>query len=152
MPSRRSFGVIGVVAVILVVAGLFKLTAVPVAGQTAASAAPKTAWGEPDLQGIWNPVYNTPLQRPTRFGDREFFTDQERAELDQTRSGLLRRDSRSQTGTEKDVAGAYNAVFQSIRYAGRRTSMIVDPPNGRIPALTPQAQQAAKIDREYRLA
>jgi len=144
--------VIGGLAVILVVFGLFKFTAVPVEGQGAASTALKTAWGEPDLQGIWNPVYNTPLQRPTRFGDREFFTDQERAELDQTRSGLLRRDSRSQTGTEKDVAGAYNAVFQSIRYAGRRTSMIVDPPNGRIPPLTPQAQAQAKIDREYRLA
>src|SRR5438128_2124246 len=111
MPSRRSFGFISAAAVILLVTGLLKLTAVPVAGQTASSNAVKTAWGDPDLQGIWNPVYNTPLQRPARFGDREFFTDQERAELDQTRSGLLRRDSRSQTGTEKDVAGAYNAVF-----------------------------------------
>jgi hypothetical protein len=146
------FGFVGAAAVIVVVVGLLKLTVVPVAGQAPSSTALKTAWGDPDLQGIWNVVYNVPLQRPARFGDREFFTDQERADIDQTRATLLRRDSRAQTGTEKDVAGAYNAVFQSIRFAGRRTSLIVDPPNGRIPPLTPEAQARAKVDREYRLA
>jgi hypothetical protein len=134
-----------------------KITVVPVAGQApaakaAASAAPKTTWGEPDLQGIWDQVVNTPLQRPARYADREFFTDKERAEIDQQRAALLRRDKRSEVGTEKDVAGAYNSVFQSPRYAGRRTSLIVDPKDGRIPALTPEAQQKAAVERDYRLA
>jgi hypothetical protein len=109
-------------------------------------------WGDPDLQGIWNQVYNTPLQRPAQFANREFFTDAERADLDRQRAAIVRRDKRSETGTEKDVAGAYNAVFISVRYAGRRTSLIVDPPDGRIPATTPEAQQRAKAEREYGLA
>jgi hypothetical protein len=155
MTKRRVVGFIGAAAVTLVVVGFAKLTSVPVQGQTtstAAAAASKTEWGDPDLQGIWNVVHNTPLQRPARFANREFFTDAEREELDKQRGALLRREQRAATATEKDVAGAYNAVFQSIRYTGRRTSMIVDPPNGRTPPLTPQAQERAKIEREYQLA
>jgi hypothetical protein len=55
-------------------------------------------------------------------------------------------------GTELDVAGAYNAVFLSIKRTGARTSMIVEPPNGRIPAKTPEAQKIASADQEFRLA
>src|SRR6516225_11942199 len=56
-------------------------------------------------------------------------------------------------GTEADVAGAYSfAVFLSTNHAGARTSLIVDPPNGRIPPLTPEAQKAAAADREFHLA
>src|SRR5713101_329693 len=99
---------------------------------TAAKAgpAPKTAWGEPDLQGIWTDDYTTPLQRVAKYANKEFFTPAEQAELDQQRAALLRREVRVERGTEKDVAGAYNAVFQSIKHTGRRTSMIVDPPDG----------------------
>jgi hypothetical protein len=51
-----------------------------------------------------------------------------------------------------EVAGAYNAVFTSVNPAGRRTSLVVDPPNGRIPALTPQAIERNRLDREFKLA
>ena len=68
------------------------------------------------------------------------------------RSALLGRDKRVERGTELDVAGAYNAVFMSMKRTGARTSLIVDPPNGRIPPLTPQAQKIAAADREFRLA
>jgi hypothetical protein len=155
MTKRRVVGFIGAMAVTLVVVGFAKLTSVPVQGQTAstaAAAAIKTEWGDPDLQGIWHVEYNSPLQRPARFANREFFTDEERAELDKQRGALLRREVRASTGTEKDVAGAYNAVFQTVKYTGRRTSMIVDPQNGRLPALTPQAQAKAKIEADYRLS
>jgi hypothetical protein len=155
MTKRRLVGFISAAAVTLVLVGFAKLTSIPVQGQaprTTATAALKTAWGDPDLQGIWNVVYTTPLQRPAQFANREFFTDAERAELDKQRGALLRREQRAATGTEKDVAGAYNAVFQSIRYTDRRTSMIVDPPNGRLPDLTPQAKERAKIERDYQLA
>jgi hypothetical protein len=112
----------------------------------------KTAWGEPDLQGIWTDESDTPLQRSPRFANQEFYTEAQRAELDRDRAALLRRDRRVERGTELDVAGAYNAVFTSQKRTGARTSMIIDPPNGRIPAMTAEAQQRAAADRDYRLA
>ena len=72
--------------------------------------------------------------------------------MDKERAALLGRDKRVERGTELDVAGAYNAVFMSMKRTGARTSMIVDPPNGRIPPLTPEAQKIAAADREFRLA
>ena len=112
----------------------------------------KTLWGEPDLQGIWTVETDTPLQRAPKYGNREFFTDAERDALDQERVALLRRDKRVERGTELDVAGAYNALFMSMKRTGARTSMIVDPPNGRLPSLTPEAQKLIAAEREYRLA
>jgi len=124
----------------------------PAAGAPQETASPRTPWGEPDLQGIWTDEFDTPLQRPARFGTREFFTDEERAELDKERAALLGRDRRVERGTELDVAGAYNATFLSVKRTGRRTSLIVDPPDGRIPPTTPEAQRIAAADREFRLA
>jgi hypothetical protein len=118
----------------------------------AAVPAQKTAWGEPDLQGIWTDESDTPLQRSPKFANQEFFTDAQRAELDKERSALLGRDKRVERGTELDVAGAYNSVFMSLKHTGKRTSMIVDPPDGRIPPRTPEAQKIAAADREFRLA
>src|SRR6266550_9072948 len=124
------------------------------AASVKAPAAPvlKTPWGEPDLQGIWTDETDTPLQRPAKYANQEFFTDAQRAELDKERSALLGRDKRVERGTELDVAGAYNGVFLSLKHTGARTSMIVDPPNGRIPAQTPEAQKIAAAEREFRLA
>src|SRR5215472_12018478 len=119
---------------------------------SAQAPAPKTAWGEPDLQGIWTDETDTPLQRSPKFATQEFFTPAQRAELDKERSALLRRDRRVERGTELDVAGAYNALFFSQKHTGARTSMIVDPPDGRMPPLTPPAQKIAAADREFRLA
>src|ERR1700694_5326696 len=100
-------------AVSLAVAAAAGQTSPPTAAK--ASPAPKTAWGEPDLQGIWTDAYQTPLQRSVQNAGKEFLTDEERAELDQRSAGLLRRDRRVERGTELDVAGAYDAVFQSIK-------------------------------------
>ena len=55
-------------------------------------------------------------------------------------------------GSELDVAGAYNDVFGAFKRTGTRTSLIVDPPNGRLPPTTPEAQKIAAADREFRLA
>ena len=160
---RRFLAVIGVAAVILAVIVLLKLAQIPLAAQgsratsTAGAAAntgpaSKTPWGEPDLQGIWTDEYQTPLQRPAKYANKEFFTDQERADLDRERAGILRRDQRVERGTERDVAGAYNAVFQSIKHTGKRSSMVVDPPDGRIPPLTPEARKRNDAERDFRLA
>src|SRR5215831_20874546 len=78
----------------------------------------KTSWGEPDLQGIWTVETDTPLQRSPRYGTRELFTDAERDELDKERAALMRRDKRVERGTELDVAGAYNALFMSMKRTG----------------------------------
>jgi hypothetical protein len=109
----------------------------------------KTPWGEPDLQGIWTDENDTPFQRPPKYADQEFLTEAQRAELDKARSELLGRDRRAQRGTERDVSGSYNNVFVSMKRVGARTSLIVDPPNGRMPPLTPEAQRCR---RQFRLA
>src|SRR5919106_1060137 len=111
----------------------------------------RTPWGDPDLQGIWTDEFDTPLQRAPRYGTREFFTEAERAQLDQERAALLGRDRRVERGTELDVAGAYNSVFMSLKRTGPRTSLIVDPPDGRVPPLTAEARQRASADRAFRL-
>jgi hypothetical protein len=154
--NRRLLEVIGVVVVVIAVAGLLKMVPGSVTSGTAGdpgnAGAVKTAWGEPDLQGIWTDEFQTPLQRPARYASKESFTEEERAELDRQRGALLRRDTRVTIGTERDVAGAYNAVFQSVKPTGKRTSLVVDPPDGRIPALTPEGKQRSDAEREYRLA
>jgi hypothetical protein len=111
-----------------------------------------TAWGEPDLQGIWTVESDTPLQRLAKYGDQEFFSEAQREELDRARAAMLDRDRRLERGTDADVAGAYNSVFLSVKRIGARTSLIVDPPNGRIPQLTPEAQKIAAAEREFRVA
>src|SRR2546427_9228750 len=119
-----------------------------VSGAAVKAPALKTAWGEPDLQGIWTDEVETPLQRPAKYASQEFFTEAQRAELDHVRTGIVTR-----RATERDANNGYNgAVFFSTKRTGARTSKIADPPNGRIPALTPEAQKAAATDREFRLA
>lgn len=103
----------------------------------------KTTWGEPDLQGIWSPGYIlTPLQRPERFAGKAFLSDDEVAELEAQAASSEGRDQRLENAFE-DLQGAYNDVFTGrgtkvIRT--KRTSLIVDPPDGRIPFV--QAPQA----------
>jgi hypothetical protein len=161
--SRRLLTSLGVlVAVILLV----KFAPAFVAGQSPAAAdpspkketatkpgpAPRTPWGEPDLQGIWTDEYQTPLQRAARFANKEFFTEEERAELDARRGAMLGRDRRGQARSERDVAGAYNAVFESVRPTGRRTSLVVDPPNGQLPPRTPEVEKRVETYRAFQLS
>jgi hypothetical protein len=122
------------------------------AKSAATAQALQTPWGEPDLQGIWTDESDTPLQRSPKYANQEFFTEAQRTELDKERASLLGRDRRVERGTELDVAGAYNAQFMSVKHTGARTSLIVDPPNGRIPPLAPEAQKIAAAEREFRLA
>ena len=111
-----------------------------------------TPWGEPDLQGIWMDETDTPLQRPAKYAGQEFFTEAQRAELDSQRTALGGKDKRRERGTELDVTGSYNDLFISRKHVGVRTSRIMDPPDGRIPQLTPAAQKIAAAEREFRLA
>ena len=160
--SRRLLGLLWIAAAILAVAVLLNVAPAPVSGQappapdaaSKAGPAAKTAWGAPDLQGIWTNSHEVPLQRPARFGTKELFTDEEIAELDKQRTAILGQDNRRhEKGSEQDVGGAYNtAIFLSHKPTGRRTSLIVDPPDGRIPPLTPEATKRRQAMREYELA
>ncbi len=151
--SRRLLAWIG--AAVVVVA-LVALAALPTLRPGNAATATSTAWVEPDLQGIWTSDGEIPLQRPARYANREFFTDEERAELDRQRAEAIGREAdenRRSRGSEQDVGGAYNAaVFTTHKRMGRRTSMVVDPPDGRIPPLTAEAQKKRAAMREYQLA
>jgi hypothetical protein len=118
----------------------------------AAPAGLKTPWGEPDLQGIWTVETDTPFQRSPKYANQEFFTEEQRTDFDRIRSTLHGRDNRGERGSERDVSGAYNNVFGALKRTGKRTSAVVDPPDGRIPPLTPEAQKIAAADRDFRLA
>jgi hypothetical protein len=119
-------------------------------------AALKAPWGEPDLQGIWSRDVDVPLERPARYANQEFFTDAERAELDRRISSIISRDStegRRARGTERDVNSEFSQEPFTVHLpVGRRTSLIVDPPDGRIPRLTPEAQKARDALRQCQLA
>ena len=101
--------------------------------------APKTAWGEPDLQGTWFVMENVPLERSAANANKQFLTEDEVAAADRQKSVDPGRNARA--AGNQDVSGAYNAVFNSVLRTSKRTSMIIDPPDGRIPPLTPEAQQ-----------
>ena len=116
----------------------------------------KTAWGEPDLQGIWAREVDIPLERPAKYANQEFFSDAERKDLDQQISDIIKRDSteeRRARGTERDVNSEFTQEpFTMHLPVGSRTSLIVDPPDGRIPRLTPEAQKARNAFRQFQLA
>jgi hypothetical protein len=131
---------------------VFSATITLAQAPTAQASALRTPWGEPDLQGIWTDETDTPLQRPARYANQQFFTATQRTELDDARAAVLSRDARAQHGTEDDVASGYNSAFWSWKRVGMRTSLIVDPPAGRIPLLTTDAQKIAATERQFRLA
>jgi hypothetical protein len=155
--SKRSFQIMGVLTVILVVFVLLQRAGAPAAGQTPAgttkAAGLKTPWGEADLQGIWSVELVVPLERPAGVTN-PFYTEKEVADLDRERAqgSVFGNHLRGAPGSEADVNGAYNSVFTSQRPTGRRTSMIIDPPDGKIPPLTPEAKKRQATQREYERA
>ena len=142
---RRLLESLGVATVLATIMALL-VNAVPVVGQ----APDATVWGHPNLEGIWFDVYSTPFERSRDLGDRELATAEERAARDQARMSSQGRNVRGDDG-RVDVAGAYNAVYTSAKPAGPRTSLVVDPPDGRVPALTAEAQRQNEIRREWTL-
>lgn len=123
----------------------------PTSPATSAASTLRTPWGEPDLQGIWNGDTLTPLERPARWVDKPVLTPEEAAAVEQWVTSRPGRDDRSQRGTERDVAAAYNEHWlpPPQKLSDRRTGLIVDPPDGRIPPMTPEAVKRTSAVREY---
>jgi hypothetical protein len=138
--------------VVALFAAFTLLPAVPIAAQAPKAAAgkwtaPKTPWGDPDLQGIWNSGTSTPLQRPAELGEKLVLTQEEAEEYAEQLAENLNRDRRDGS-PEADVDRAYNEHWMDAQRlkatADRRSSLIIDPPNGRIPplvAMTPEEKQ-----------
>jgi hypothetical protein len=121
-----------------------KQTATKSASPAKGGAVPRTPWGDPDLQGTWFVLANVPLERSAANAGKEFLSDEEVAAADKQKEVDPGRNARSANGNQ-DVSGAYNAVFNSVLKTGKRTSMIIDPPDGKIPPLVPGAQGAGRV-------
>ncbi len=119
----------------------------PAKAATKTWTAPRTLEGHPDLQGAWTTASVTPLQRPAELGTKESFTDEEARTFEQNR--VRERDAnRRDGGSWADINRAYNDEWYERGtkvVETKRTSLIVDPPDGRIPALTPQGN--AQVER-----
>ncbi len=164
--SHRFLASIGALAVVIAVVLLAPATVAgqgpspaantTVAANTRAAAktwtAPRTPDGQPDLQGIWTNATLTPFERPRDLAGKEFFTEKEAAEYEKRLLQDINRDRRG-GNPEADVAGAYNNFWferGTKVVPTRRTSLVVDPPDGRVPPLTPEAQKAAAALAEVR--
>jgi len=160
--NRQPLPTLGRLASVITVVSLVAVSAV---GQTTErSEVPlRTPWGHPDLQGVWNNATTTPIERPIELAGQEILTDEEVAERDtefaQARSLDRRDDEAPGLGTEPggrltvaDVSRAYNEfwVERGTTIANNRTSIIVDPPNGRRPALTQDGRQRQESRAEFR--
>jgi hypothetical protein len=118
----------------------------PHPGPAKTRAIPRTPDGRPDLQGMWTNVTITRLERPAELGNNLVLSDAEARAYEQEFLKTNDKDRRD-GGTRADVERAYNAFFWdsgtelAVVDGQKRTSLIVDPSDGRIPALTPDAQQ-----------
>ncbi len=158
--SHRCFASIGVVATVLAI-----VAPAPGVAQAQTSAVdtptpPRTPWGKPDLRGIWDFRTITPLERPRELAGKQLLTEKEAHELEeQTAQSRIERDSSAipdrciGSPNFVDCIGSYNQYWfdrGTEVIPDRRTSLIVDPPAGRIPSLTPEAQKRADAVAEIR--
>jgi hypothetical protein len=158
--THRLLTSMGVLAVVI---GLVSLPAVAGQARTAGAktkaepsakatwTATRTPWGDPDLQGVWNDATSTPLERSREVGEKQILGDQEAAGFQEELAYNLTRDRRD-GGAEADVNRAYNEHWMDARRLkitlDRRTSLIVDPPDGRIPPLVPLTPERQKARAE----
>ena len=145
------------VAIFTLLGGIALGASQPAAAQSASPNAntDRVPWGDPDLQGVWDFRTITPLERPDSLVGKTVLTEEEAAEFQREWADVENRDRRDGAGTDdvaddgrSDVARAYNEFWWDRGtevVSDRRTSLIVDPPDGRIPALAPEGQRKAEL-------
>ena len=122
--------------------------------------APRNAFGQPDFEGVWTNNSLTPLQRPEAWADKATLTDEELKQVQAATRQLEEKGDalfgdelisdvlagKKESESHDTETGNYNSFWLPNRHVDNRTSLIIDPPNGRIPALTPEARarQAAR--------
>src|SRR5262247_1346978 len=129
--TRRFFAVLILIAL-----------AMPVAAQTKATwTPPKTPWGDPDLQGQWPATANIPMQRPASFGTRATLTDEELTQRER------QAERQNESDTQEFATGKDSVTINPPGYwvehgkPNRQASLVVDPPDGRIPPMTEQGRK-----------
>ena len=155
-------------ATVFIMAAAVLVGVLPVTGQTTTSQSnewtvPRTPDGRPDLQGVWDFRTITPLERPEELAGKEFLTEEEAAVYERETLSSRNADRRDRDESREgfvngapvtaDLARAYNQFWfdRGTSVVGdRRTSLIVDPPDGRIPPLTPDAEERADARRAGR--
>ena len=166
--------VVATMTAVLAVATILALPAVVAAQAPEGWTVPRTADGRPNLQGVWASDSATPLERPEAIGDRETLTDEEVAALaahaaeysavggdavfgeTPFRRALAALEEPAAAAADAAPAprrpstGSYNQFWMSGRWFENRTSLIIDPPNGRLPARTPEAEERNRQRRELR--
>ena len=117
---------------------------VPAAAGAQTAETPRTAWGAPDLQGVWDFRSLTPMERPAELADQEVFTAEEAASFSEE---VIREQSRDEADVEAQAATGRVVPYNDFWFdwgssvTTERTSLIVEPPDGRIPALTAAAER-----------
>jgi hypothetical protein len=168
----RGFASAGAVAV---AGAVVALAAVTVDGQTRTGTSattgstwkvPRTVDGQPDLQGVWANNNITPLERPKQWAGKAVLSEQEFAEIQKVTQEIVANDGDAQfgdglilaaidkiknPGSYDPATGNYNQFWLVERdFVDRRTSLITDPPDGRIPAMLPEAEKRMAAATEYR--
>jgi hypothetical protein len=116
-------------------------------GQTKSWTPPKTPWGDPDLQGMWPGNMGVPLQRPESLGTRTTLTDAEFAQKEAQARKQAEADSESTAASDSKTTIGPPSYWVERGTPTRQTSLIIDPPNGRLPPLTAEEQKLRKEAR-----
>ena len=134
-------------ALLLAAAAAVALAPLPASAQT--GDAPRTPWGKPDLGGVWDFATLTPMERPAEYAGKERLTEEDVANI--VAQSAKFTEFLSEQGPTRGT-GTYDEFwfdFGSDVSADRRTSLVIDPPNGRIPDLTPPARERMAARRAY---
>ena len=125
--TYRWCGAVGVMSVLAVLT--------PALAGAQSTTVPVTSWGDPDLQGTWTNTTTTPMERPLEFSEQLVLTDEQRAEIDA--EAERNRDRPPPPGR----TGGYNSFWMDRGYRSEQTSLVIDPPDGRLPEKTDRVRE-----------